>query len=124
MSVITTNQCKKFLAELFTQKPFFIVDIYGDDYALSDACNPAKWKREIKQSAQKYFKEYSSNVYHKNTTPSVEVFISKSPEYLPLSSMAIVRVFTLDPEKYDSSVSFIVLEDKTGVLHLGEYVGD
>lgn len=47
-----------------------------------------------------------------------------SPEKMKVENFVFELVFCLIPEKYDSAVRYIVLENKTGELFLGDYVGD
>lgn len=119
MSKITTADCKKFLVAEVTKNPDIINDIFGDTAtAIDEALVEKNWKRESK------FAPTGNGDYVQ------EQYDLWYPTYGPgrgsidAADLVCVRRFILDPEKFDSSVMFNVLEDKKGQLHLGEYVGD
>lgn len=122
MSKITTVDCKQFLVAEITQNPQIVLDIYGgfDDpeNLLPTALVEKKWKRteKFKPTGEHYRVEDSYRLW----SPL------KGPERGEVSAEALVtiRVFHLDPDQFDDSVGFMILEDKTGQLLLGEYIGD
>lgn len=130
--LLTTADCKKFLAEIFTRHPALIVDIYGKDALseaertrlLKDAHNPEKWKRESKATATFYFEEHSGVGNKTKAGNAVHVYPEGKAQPMLVADIVNVRKFVLDPKEYDTAVAFLVFEDKGGVLHLGEYSGD
>lgn len=106
MIKITTADCKKFLVAEITRNPNIIHKIYEDKTtAINEALIAGNWVRVSK------FKPEEDVYTHDYKT-------------LPLSNVKAVRQFVLDPGNFDTAVQFYVIEDKTGNLILGEYVGD
>ena len=105
---ITTEDCKKFLADHFRKHPqdFFEycdADLITLSQQISIASKPSSWIRLGKVSAKSYI-EYTHDV-------------------LP-ASVKTVRAFACDPKVFDSSAAWNVYEHADGTLSLGEYVGD
>lgn len=116
---ITTADCKKFLAEQVIKNPNIVREIFQDlNTAIAEASNPKKWQRESK------FNPTGDN------DRVQDHYNLWCPEYgpskgsVPATDLVSVRIFWLDPNQFDTAVMFMVLEDRNGQLHLGEYVGD
>ena len=124
---ITTAQCKKFLVDFFRQSGGLISGIYGVETgaeALVDALQEKNWKRESKCKPQRESSRCSEYEFFPQGMDS-----ARGPHYcrlqpLNVDDIAMERVFTLLPEKYDDGVAFVVFEMKDGTLCLGQYVGD
>ena len=122
MSKITTADCKRFLVREITQRPEIVTNIYGgfDSPAtlLPTALQERKWVRREKFKAtgdhDRVHDEYCP--WHWNQSTSVK--------QIPAANLNTIRLFYLDPDTFDDSVGFMVLEDLQGNLILGEYVGD
>ena len=116
MSKITTADCKRFLVAEITKNPQIVLSIYDGfnepDTLLSSAMNVKKWVRREK------FKPTGDHDYVEDE------YILWYRGSVPADSLTVVRVFSLDSEEFDDAVRFLVLEDKTGQLLLGEYIGD
>ena len=119
MSKITTADCKKFLVAEVTKNPDIIHDVFGDrSTAIKEAQIEKKWCRETKFDpcgTSDYAQDYYS-IWAPRSGISRGAIANKD--------LAAVRIFCLDSDQFDSAVMFMVLEDKKGQLHLGEYVGD
>jgi hypothetical protein len=122
MTKITTADCKRFLVEKITKNPEIILGIYEGfnepDTLLSSAMNVKKWVRREK------FKPIGDHDYVEDEYNLWFPVRGPGRGSVPADSLATVRVFSLDSEEFDDSVRFMVLEDKTGQLLLGEYIGD
>ena len=122
MNKITTADCKQFLVTEITKNPRIVMDIYsGFNYPsnlLSSAMNVKKWVRTEK------FKPTGD---HDRVEDEYELWypvMGPGRGSVPADRLTAVRVFSLDPAEFDGSVRFLVLENKTGQLLLGEYIGD
>lgn len=122
MSKITTADCKRFLISEITRNPQIILDIYEGfhetDNLLSTALVEKKWKRteKFKPTGEHYRVEDSYRLWSPLKGPQ--------RDEVPAEALAAIRVFHLDPDQFDDSVGFMVLENKDGTLVLGEYIGD
>jgi len=124
MAKISTADCKKALVEFAIEHPHHITDIYGRNILniphvpnlLRDAYSAKMWKREHK------LKVGHENAY---TQPDDSVEIWSNGCYITKrgSDFTCERVFALNPDEYDSTVRYVVLENDSGVF-VGEYVGD
>lgn len=128
----TVDECKKFLIDFFKSTPGLITGIYNPENGkevLNDALVENNWRHEAQYSpenSESYINQYDQDNY--------EVWQKgynyyRGPSYYqgnPLlpSRIAHEHTFWLFPEKYDSGVMFLVLEDKQGQLYLGNYIGD
>ena len=122
MSKITTADCKQFLVAKITKNPEIVLDIYGGfnypSNLLSSAMNVRKWVRreKFKPTGDHDLADVEYDLWYPVRGPGRGIVSS--------DRLASVRVFYLDPDEFDDSVGFMVLEDKTGQLLLGEYIGD
>lgn len=124
----TTEDCKKFLAEFFMGNPQIIRALFAD--ARSDELweyqryveDIKKWKRIYKCSpgggtyehpSYGMFTNGTAVSYHGEAGPRVE---------RPITDFVSERGFRCEP--FEDTVQFVVLEDKNGKLHLGDYIGD
>jgi hypothetical protein len=122
MSKITTADCKRFLVAEITQHPEIVTSIYdgfdSPDNLLPTALVEKKWIRseKFKPTGEHYRVEDSYRLW----------FPLKGPMRgeVPAETLSTIRVFHLDPDQFDDSVGFMVLEDLQGNLILGEYIGD
>lgn len=123
----TTNDCKIFLAEFVKHNPSIVESIYGSGCViptlLDDACNPKKWKRRYKCNPGGGLYEHEEyDIFDKNIKISRMGY--GKMKTMPITEFVSERGFYLDPDTYDTGVSFVVLEDHHGKLHLGNYIGD
>ena len=122
MSKITTADCKRFLVAEITRNPQIVLDIYGGfdrpGNLLSTALVEKKWKRteKFKPTGEHDRVEDSYSLWYPLKGPGRGEVLAET--------LTAIRVFHLDPDQFDDSVGFMVLEDKTGQLLLGEYIGD
>jgi hypothetical protein len=122
-----TKDCKQYLADFVQKNPSIVTSIYGGEYEpvglLQDATNPNKWKRDYKcnPGGGRYeFDEYSMFDQHTIIKRMGYDRLKK----MPATNFVAERGFYLNPDIYDTGVAFVVLEDKDGNLHLGDYIGD
>jgi hypothetical protein len=122
MTKITTADCKQFLVAKITKNPEIILDIYEGfnepDNLLPTALIEKKWVRREK------FKPTSDHDFANTEYDLWYPVRGPGRGSVPADSLATVRVFSLEPNEFDDAVRFMVLEDKTGQLLLGEYIGD
>lgn len=127
MSKITTEDCKKFIAQFqkdnpdlerarFGIKPEETVETNRDIQYLQDCLNPKNWKRLFKT---KFNEDYSTGIYI-----SGQKFdrYDRMAGYLKEEDIRYVRGF--DMENAGGQIAYLVLEMNDGTLHLGEYIGD
>jgi hypothetical protein len=128
----TTSDCKKFLVDFFKKTPNLLTKIYGDDdietqnLAYSKGIISNNWSRTWKG------KPKSNNSYINGDYAKIYVegeIYSRGPEYGPFnniltSDIAVERHFSLKREIFDSSICYVVIENHSGDLFLGEYIGD
>ena len=119
---ITTNDCRKFLANFFTTNENYRMmggmfdageeyeDGITEERLFKDMCTSSKWLRERKHKPL----EEAYQVTNVDGTRTIVV----------ASNILCIRVFMCDPDTWDTQVMYQVIEDKNGKLHLGEYVGD
>jgi hypothetical protein len=122
MSKITTADCKRFLVSEIAKNPNIVLDIYGGFNSpgnlLPTALVEKKWKRteKFKATGDHDMADYQYSLWFPVRGPSAGEIVAED--------LATVRVFHLDPDQFDDSVGFMVLEDNAGQLLLGEYIGD
>lgn len=125
---VTTDDCRRFLAEFFKSNPQIVAAIYAgaepvEVQQIQDwAEKPKNWKRESRCRPGKSdygFEKYE--IFRDGT--SVKYGCSPQPSFTGLPvNFVWERIFRL--EQTEDSVKFVVLEDKDGRLVLGDYVGD
>jgi hypothetical protein len=116
---ITTADCVNLLVTEIKKNPSIIHELFEDNTtAITEAVNPKKWKRETKFKPMGTH-DYASDFYHLWSP-----LYGSTRGHIAQEQLASVRVFALDPEQFEDSIKFMVLEDLTGQLHMGEYVGD
>lgn len=117
MSKITTADCKRFLVAEITQHPEIVTSIYGGfnspETLLPTALQEHKWVRREK---------FKATGKHDRVHDEYFPLALESP--IPADRLSTIRMFYLDPDMFDDSVGFMVLEDLQGNLILGEYIGD
>ena len=117
MSKITTADCKRFLVAEIAQCPEIVTSIYdgfnSPETLLPTALQERKWVRREKFKAT-----------GKHDRVHDEYFPLAMASPIPAADLSIIRMFYLDPDQFDDSVGFMVLEDLQGNLILGEYIGD
>lgn len=122
MSKITTADCKRFLVAEIAKNPQIVLDIYGGfnnpGNLLPTALIEKKWIRseKFKPTGEHYRVEDSYRLWSPLKGPV--------RGEVPAETLSAVRVFHLDPDQFDDSVGFMILEDNAGQLILGEYIGD
>lgn len=122
MSKITTADCKKFLVSEITQRPEIVTSIYGGfnspETLLPTALQEKKWVRREK---------FKATGLHDRVQDRYDLWYpvyGLSNGSAPADRLSTIRMFYLDPNTFDDSVGFMVLEDLQGNLILGEYIGD
>jgi len=117
MSKITTADCKQFLVAEITRNPEIVTSIYdgfnSPDSLLPTALQEKKWVRREK---------FKATGQHDRVEDEYFTLALESP--IPAADLSTIRMFYLDPDTFDDSVGFMVLEDLQGNLILGEYIGD
>lgn len=116
---ILTADCKKFLVSEIAKNPNIIHDIFDDNTtAINEALIEKNWVRTAKFNPAGLHDRVQSeyNLWHPVYGPSCG--------NVDASKLSAIRIFQLVPNKFDSAVAFIVLEDRSGNLMLGEYIGD
>lgn len=119
MKKVTTADCKQFLVDEISKNPQIINDIFKDTTTgIAAALTRSKWVRESK------FKPDGDHDYAQDEYELWAPMHGPIPASIPASKLRAVRRFCLDPDQFDSTVVFNVLEDLNGQLILGEYMGD
>ena len=117
MSKITTADCKRFLVAEIAQHPEIVTSIYdgfdSPEILLPTALQEKKWVRREK---------FKATGNHDRVEDEYFPLALESP--IPAADLSTIRMFYLDPDTFDDSVGFMVLEDLQGNLILGEYIGD
>jgi len=127
---ITTEHCRQFLVKFHTDHPEFLY-VYtelGDSYNFkkldedmrADANKPSNWKRawKGKVSPDQYMYYPEDIQYTKH-----DIYDENLMKSISGDELAFVRIFELNPNKWEANVAFMVLETKDGKLLLGQYVG-
>lgn len=127
MSKITTDDCKKFIAQFqkdnpelerirFGIKPEETIETNSDLQHLQDCLDPKNWKRLFKR---KLTDEDGLGIY-----VSGQQFnkYAQTNRYVREEDVRYVRGF--DMENASGQIAYLVLEMNDGTLHLGEYIGD
>lgn len=128
MAKTTTEDCRKFLAKFFKRNPQIIRALFNNakspelEKYQEDVENPKKWKRLYKCKPGGGTYTHPSYCMFKDGT-TVNYYVEAFPEVQrPLTDFVSERGFCCDP--FEDNVQFVVLEDKNGKLHLGDYIGD
>lgn len=127
---ITTATCKAFLAHFVRDNPSVLFSIYGTDMSahakttlLAHGTTPNRWKRIHKCSPGGGLYQFDSYGIFTTSHVITRMGFDRLPE-VPIANFVAERGFSLDPDIYDTGVAFVVLEDRDGNLHLGDYIGD
>lgn len=115
---VTTADCKKFLVGEIAKNPRIVDEIFRDEQVSHLTMNEKKWRCEAK------FKPTGNHDYAKNEYDRWCQFYGPNNGSINATDLECVRIFTFDPEEFDSAISFMVLEDLSGNLILGENMGD
>lgn len=124
----TTSDCKKFLANFFGSNPQIINALYGGQnlneiHEIQNfATNAKNWKRVYKCNPGN--SDYCRDRYSifRDQVRVNQYCEPVVPFTWPIDDFVSERGFRL--EQMEDSVTFVVLEDKNGTLHLGDYIGD
>lgn len=127
MSKITTDDCKKFIAQFqkdnpalerirFGIKPEETIETNRDLQYLQDCLDPKNWKRLFKR---KMTDEDSNSIY-----VSGQSFNRYAATISRVRDEDVRYVRGFDMDKASGQIAYLVLEMNDGILHLGEYIGD
>lgn len=114
---VTSADCKQFLVDCFKNDPKLLygrVHVSDLPIVLASALNAKNWKRDEKINPNK------DNDY----TDAGDSWDTHYGGEISGAQLKSVRKFYLDPNKFDSAVCWMVLEDIDGKLILGEDWGD
>lgn len=125
---IRTEDCRKFLVMFFVANPQIIQAIYSTSSTAdiaevqAAAATIKEWKREYKCRPGKGDREFESYTIHDhgcqmNRWAEPINATKRSPK-----DFVWERGFRLYPT--EDGVKYVVLEDKDGLLYLGDYIGD
>ena len=128
----TTLDCKKFLVDFFTRNPQIMNALFSDDpFPIDPAIhsiviNVKNWKRIWKINAagngNDYFAPDLKNGYLCYIDGQPVNRYAEGQVYIPAKNFIIARGFDCDPG--EGQIAYIVLEDASGNLTLGNYIGD
>ena len=123
------NDCKDFLASFFKNNSHIILEGLfpgmsdeENQQVISDISEPDGWelRYKAKPGCSDYeFREYA--IYEDGTK------VSRWGEAVPYVKRPLsdfVTEWAFDLEKSEGQVAYVVLEDKEGQLHVGDYIGD
>jgi hypothetical protein len=128
MAKVTTEICRKFLADHFRSNPVLMHYFsQGDKVSEKALTDPKQWIRETKMSIETYVKEQGNwgidagkiNVFPDGC--SINRY-GESDSYETLESFLLLRIFYCKP--FEDSVKYCLLQRKDDTLVLGPYVGD
>lgn len=118
---------QKFLVDFFIKSPCLITKLFkSSDSALNqDMVNEINWKLESNGTPGDDNSYLNGSVYYYSPDKIyTEDAQNVSLEEKSLDEFVAEYKYTLMPDKYEDSISFLVLEDKNGEIFLGEFVGD
>ncbi len=138
MSKISTDDCRKFLADFCTRNPSVVTAIFYSarkpldaeqqqhcDSLARWAATPRLWKRSKKYKVHSDASYLSGDetVHIYDTDVSVQRSGYDGTREVP-NTFIWARDFYLNEDELEGQVGFTVLEDAGGQLYLGPYCGD
>ncbi len=123
--MISTADCKTFIVDFFQNNPQVIKGLYGEDFKPEEmqmVVNSKNWKRRYKcKPGNGDYAPYKNQYMIFENGTGVDRF-GETNTRRPVTDFVSERGFDCDP--FDGGISYMILEDVNGDLHLGNYIGD